>query len=112
MYQKNKTRDPNSRVLISRVFFSCDKESVLLFYCDHLHKMNALEHSIKGIKNVYHIPCLLKILIYVYIYIHMHIYKLHNFIQLRLKSGFAQVQILLTACWIFALLKISDNSFD
>ena len=35
---------------------------------------------------------------------------LHNFIQLRLQSGSAQVQTLLTSCWRFAMLRISDKS--
>ena len=34
---------------------------------------------------------------------------LHNFIQLSLNSGSAQVQILLAACRRFAMVRISDN---
>ena len=34
---------------------------------------------------------------------------LHNFIQLSLNSDSAQVQTLLTACWRFAMVRISDN---
>ena len=34
---------------------------------------------------------------------------LHNFIQLSLNSGSAQVQILLAACWRFVMVRISDN---
>ena len=34
---------------------------------------------------------------------------LHNFIQLILNSGSAQVQILLTVCRRFAIVRISDN---
>ena len=34
---------------------------------------------------------------------------LHNFIQLSLNSGSLQVQILLTMCWRFAMVRISDN---
>ena len=33
----------------------------------------------------------------------------HNIIQLSLSSGSAQVQILLAACQIFAMVRISDN---
>ena len=34
---------------------------------------------------------------------------LHNFIQVSLNSGSAQFQVLLAACWRFAIMKISDN---
>ena len=34
---------------------------------------------------------------------------LHNFIQISLNSGPVKVQILLTACWRFAMVRISDN---
>ena len=34
---------------------------------------------------------------------------LHNFILQSLNSGSAQVQILLTVCWRFAMVRISDN---
>ena len=34
---------------------------------------------------------------------------LHNFIQQSLNSGSAQAQILLRACWRFAMVRISDN---
>ena len=37
---------------------------------------------------------------------------LHNFIQLSLNSGSAQVQTLLAACWRFAMVRISDNGPD
>ena len=34
---------------------------------------------------------------------------LHNFIQLSLNSGSAQVQTLFATCWRFAMLRISGN---
>ena len=34
---------------------------------------------------------------------------LRNFIQLSLKSGSVQAQILFAACWRFAMVSISDN---
>ena len=37
---------------------------------------------------------------------------LHNFIQLTLKTGSAQVQILLAACGRFAMVSVSDNALD
>ena len=37
---------------------------------------------------------------------------LHNFTQLSLNLGSVQVQVLLVACWRFAMLKISDNGPD
>ena len=37
---------------------------------------------------------------------------LHNFIQLNLKLDSGQVQILLAACWRFAMMRISGNDPD
>ena len=37
---------------------------------------------------------------------------LHNFIQQSLNSGSAQVQILLTTCRRFVMVRISDNGPD
>ena len=34
---------------------------------------------------------------------------LHNFIQLSLSAGSAQIKILLVACWRFSMVRISDN---